>query len=127
MKIGDRVLVNGTIDEIRGDILIVKNDGGYFGTLAREAFVPSVLGQEVAEEIRKRIKKSSVGPITARLMEEEERLNRKTAKLDVFLDERADEVSDEEYRLMRMQYFAMAIYDEILRMRINLHKGEADE
>ncbi len=32
MKIGDRCFVNGYIDEIRKDIVIVRNKGGYFGT-----------------------------------------------------------------------------------------------
>ena len=32
MKIGDRIFVRGYIDEIRKDTVIVRNDGGYFGT-----------------------------------------------------------------------------------------------
>lgn len=36
MKIGDRVLIKGIVDEIRKDIVIIKNDGGYFGTLLSE-------------------------------------------------------------------------------------------
>ena len=65
--------------------------------------------------------------VLARLYKEENRLDKKMTKLDEFLDERGDEVSDKEYRLMRMQYFAMAQYDEVLRMRIHLHEGETDE
>lgn len=36
MKIGDRVFVRGYIDEIRKDTVIVRNDGGYFGTVLSE-------------------------------------------------------------------------------------------
>lgn len=36
MKIGDRVLVRGVVDEIRKDTVIIKNRGGYFGTDPRE-------------------------------------------------------------------------------------------
>ena len=36
MKIGDEIYVHGYIDEIRKDTVIVRNDGGYFGTVASE-------------------------------------------------------------------------------------------
>jgi hypothetical protein len=36
MKIGDEVYVHGYIDEIRNDIIIIRNDGGYFGTIPNE-------------------------------------------------------------------------------------------
>ena len=36
MKIGDEVLVHGYIDEIRNDCIIIRNDGGYFGTAPHE-------------------------------------------------------------------------------------------
>ena len=36
MKIGDRIFVRGYIDEIRKDTVIVRNDGGYFGTVPSE-------------------------------------------------------------------------------------------
>ena len=36
MRIGDSVLIRGTIDEIRRDIVIIKNEGGYFGTVPEE-------------------------------------------------------------------------------------------
>ena len=32
MKIGDRCFVHGYIDEIRKDTVIIRNEGGYFGT-----------------------------------------------------------------------------------------------
>lgn len=35
-KIGDRIFVRGYIDEIRKDTVIVRNDGGYFGTILSE-------------------------------------------------------------------------------------------
>ena len=36
MKIGDRIFVRGYIDEIRKDTVIIRNDGGYFGTVLSE-------------------------------------------------------------------------------------------
>lgn len=36
MKIGDEVYVHGYVDEIRGDTVIVRNNGGYFGTARTE-------------------------------------------------------------------------------------------
>ena len=35
-KIGDRIFVRGYVDEIRKDTVIVRNDGGYFGTILSE-------------------------------------------------------------------------------------------
>lgn len=32
MKIGDEVFVHGYVDEMRKDVVIIRNDGGYFGT-----------------------------------------------------------------------------------------------
>lgn len=37
MKLGDEVYVHGYVDEIRKDCVIVKNKGGYFGTVQEEA------------------------------------------------------------------------------------------
>lgn len=39
MKIGDRVYVHGYIDEIRKDVVIIRNSGGYFGTVKSEIIV----------------------------------------------------------------------------------------
>lgn len=36
MKIGDEVFVHGYVDEIRKDCVIIRNDGGYFGTAEDE-------------------------------------------------------------------------------------------
>lgn len=36
MKIGDEVYVHGYIDEIRQDVIIIRNNGGYFGTVEDE-------------------------------------------------------------------------------------------
>ena len=36
MKIGDEIYVRGIVDEIRGDTVIIKNEGGYFGTSKTE-------------------------------------------------------------------------------------------
>ena len=39
MKIGDRIYVHGHVDEIRKDTVIVRNKGGYFGTVPSEIIV----------------------------------------------------------------------------------------
>lgn len=36
MKIGDEVAIHGFIDEIRKDTVIIRNEGGYFGTISKE-------------------------------------------------------------------------------------------
>lgn len=36
MKIGDEVYIHGYVDEIRKDTIIIKNEGGYFGTVKDE-------------------------------------------------------------------------------------------
>lgn len=36
MKIGDEVYIHGYVDEIRKDTIIIRNDGGYFGTVPSE-------------------------------------------------------------------------------------------
>jgi hypothetical protein len=36
MKIGEEVLIHGYIDEIRKDIVIIRNEGGYFGAVPEE-------------------------------------------------------------------------------------------
>ena len=36
MKIGDEVFVHGYVDEIRKDCIIIRNNGGYFGTVEDE-------------------------------------------------------------------------------------------
>ena len=36
MKIGQEVLIHGYVDEIRKDVVIIRNRGGYFGTAKEE-------------------------------------------------------------------------------------------
>lgn len=36
MKVGDEVYIHGYVDEIRKDTVIIRNDGGYFGTVKNE-------------------------------------------------------------------------------------------
>lgn len=48
MRIGDEVYVRGTVDEIRGATVIIKNKGGYFGTKKSEIVLKP---QECAETI----------------------------------------------------------------------------
>ena len=39
MKIGDEIYVHGYVDEIRKDTVIIRNEGGYFGTVPAEVMV----------------------------------------------------------------------------------------
>jgi hypothetical protein len=41
LKIGDEVYIHGFVDEVRRDTVIIKNEGGYFGTVTEE-IIPSV-------------------------------------------------------------------------------------
>lgn len=57
MKIGDRIFVRGYVDEIRKDTVIVRNDGGYFGTVPSEVItgeLPSAQPEQryTEEELR---------------------------------------------------------------------------
>lgn len=54
MKIGDEVYVHGYVDEIRKDVIIIRNEGGYFGTSPFEIVerFPELKG--VAEQIKAR-------------------------------------------------------------------------
>ena len=36
LKIGDEVYIHGYVDEIRPGTIIIRNDGGYFGTIEDE-------------------------------------------------------------------------------------------
>ncbi|MBQ6632286.1 MAG: hypothetical protein IJH55_09395 [Romboutsia sp.] len=36
MKIGDEVYIHGYVDEIRNNTVIIRNKGGYFGTVLEE-------------------------------------------------------------------------------------------
>ena len=49
MKIGDEIYVHGYIDEIRKDIVIIKNDGGYFGTVLSEIITEQIKRLEPQE------------------------------------------------------------------------------
>jgi len=60
-KIGDRVFVRGHIDEIRKDTVIIRNNGGYFGTIPSEVITgelpsaqPEITEEAVKEYCRKR-------------------------------------------------------------------------
>ena len=51
MKIGDRVFVRGYIDEIHKDTVIIRNAGGYFGTIPSEVItgeLPSAQPEDAA-------------------------------------------------------------------------------
>ena len=51
MKIGDRVFVRGYIDEIRKDTVIVRNDGGYFGTIPSEVITGELPSAQPEQQI----------------------------------------------------------------------------
>jgi hypothetical protein len=42
MKIGDEAFVHGYVDEIRKDTIIIRNNGGYFGTDISEVICGSL-------------------------------------------------------------------------------------
>ena len=42
MKIGDEVYIHGYVDEIRNDVVIIRNDGGYFGTIPEEVLLTGI-------------------------------------------------------------------------------------
>lgn len=44
MKIGDEVYVHGYVDEIRKDVVIIRNEGGYFGTVEDEIVAYEIKG-----------------------------------------------------------------------------------
>lgn len=54
MTIGEEVLIHGYIDEIRKDIVIIRNEGGYFGTVPEEirssSEIPNTCGDAVSRE-----------------------------------------------------------------------------
>lgn len=54
LKIGDEVFVHGRIDEMRTDTVIIRNEGGYFGTIYEELLefdeVDAVPKHQLSEE-----------------------------------------------------------------------------
>ena len=54
MTIGEEVLIHGYIDEIRKDIVIIRNEGGYFGTVPEEirssSENPNTCGDAISRE-----------------------------------------------------------------------------
>lgn len=71
MKIGDRVFVRGYIDEIRKDTVIIRNNGGYFGTIPSEVRTGDL--PSVQPETAKRIAE------TAQNVSDEDLISRKAA------------------------------------------------
>lgn len=51
MKIGDRIYVHGYVDEIRKDTVIIRNEGGYFGTVKSE-IVEAQKAEDIVSVIR---------------------------------------------------------------------------
>ena len=54
MKIGDEVYIHGYVDEIRQNVVIIRNDGGYFGTVAEEitscSEIPTSCGDAISRQ-----------------------------------------------------------------------------
>ena len=54
MKIGDEVYIHGFVDEIRQNVIIIRNDGGYFGTVAEEitscSEIPNTCGDAISRQ-----------------------------------------------------------------------------
>lgn len=54
MKIGDEVYIHGYVDEIRQNVVIIRNDGGYFGTVAEEitnkSEIPNTCGDAISRK-----------------------------------------------------------------------------
>lgn len=63
MKIGDEVFVHGYVDEIRKDCIIIRNEGGYFGTVKGEIIVADTpqTKRMTEEEIDTMLAKALVG------------------------------------------------------------------
>ena len=55
MKLGQEVWIHGYIDEMRKDIAIIKNEGGYFGAVYDE-IQPAQINMSVIEDIKAEIK-----------------------------------------------------------------------
>ena len=60
MKIGDEVYIHGYIDEMRKDIAIIKNEGGYFGAVYDE-IQPKQINMSVIEDIKSEIETQKKG------------------------------------------------------------------
>ena len=56
MKIGDEVHVHGYVDEIRNDVVIIRNKGGYFGTAEEEVLLTDISELQPSNERRRRMK-----------------------------------------------------------------------
>ena len=54
MKIGDEVYIHGYVDEIRQNVVIIRNDGGYFGTVPEEikssSEIPNTCGDAISRQ-----------------------------------------------------------------------------
>ena len=52
MKIGDKVYIKGVVDEIRKDTIIIRNKGGYFGTVEEEIVNRTETDKPIGEWIK---------------------------------------------------------------------------
>ncbi len=52
LKIGDEVYIHGFVDEVRRDTVIIKNEGGYFGTVTEEIIPSAQPEQKIGKFVR---------------------------------------------------------------------------
>lgn len=62
MKINDEVYIHGYVDEIRKDTIIIRNDGGYFGTVKNETKPKADITDRLLDCIMADIRKLSPEP-----------------------------------------------------------------
>lgn len=50
IKIGTEVYIHGYVDEIRKDVVIIRNEGGYFGTVKEELRLATERDEECTQQ-----------------------------------------------------------------------------
>lgn len=55
MKIDEEVYIHGYIDEIRKDTVIIRNEGGYFGTAPSEIKALEQDKEEIFQQFKKKV------------------------------------------------------------------------
>lgn len=53
LKIGDKVLINGVVEEIKQDVIVIKNRGGLFETVKEEILLAKEEKPKTLNQIRK--------------------------------------------------------------------------
>jgi hypothetical protein len=71
MTIGEEVLIHGYIDEIRKDIVIIRNEGGYFGTVSEEIRSSSEIPNTCEDAISRQAAIRAIEALQRPIMREE--------------------------------------------------------